>query len=274
MPSGTAFNDSCRPDHHRGNFAATACVASSTRSFICYARAAPGAVSPPISRPGKQSIITLYQICRGSCRKRRRNPGFKGYRLTPSYNHPNQLGIRQFCRTGLWTHLYRELRVAERRRAGKDPHPSAAIMDAQSVKTVEESAHISGFDAHECIKGRKRHLLVDTLGLPIALYVTPADMHDTQGARQLLAGLKYFVPRLKKIWADAAYRGKELADWCKAQGDWDLEVVERTPGMHGFAVLPKRWIVERTFAWLSHNRRLSKSSYAAVKPAPPAGQGR
>jgi putative transposase len=131
-------------------------------------------------------------------------------------------------------------------------------MDAQSVKTVQESARISGYDAHTCVKGRKRHLLVDTLGLPLSVYVTPADMHDTQGARRLLAGLKYFVPRLKKIWADAAYRGQELADWCKAQGEWDLEVVERTPGVRGFAVLPKRWIVERAFGWLSHNRRRSK----------------
>jgi transposase len=130
---------------------------------------------------------------------------------------------------------------------GKDAHPSAAIMDSQSVKTVEESAGIRGFDAHKHVKGRKRHLLVDTLGLPLSVYVTPADMHDTQGARRLLAGLNYFVPRPKTIWADAAYRGQELADWCKAQEDWDLEVVERTPGVRGFAVVPKRWIVERTF---------------------------
>ncbi len=73
-------------------------------------------------------------------------------------------------------------------------------------------------------------------------------MHDTQGARRLLAGLNYVVPRLKKIWADAAYRGQELADWCKAVGDWDLEVVQRTPGARGFAVQPKRWVVERTHA--------------------------
>ncbi len=131
-------------------------------------------------------------------------------------------------------------------------------MDAQSVKTVEESARISGFNAHRCVKGRKRHLLVDTLGLPISVYVTPEDMHDTQGARRLLAGLKLFLPRLKKIWANAAYRGKELADWCQAHGDWDLEVVERTPGVRGFRVLPKRWVVERTFGWLSRNRRTSK----------------
>jgi putative transposase len=131
-------------------------------------------------------------------------------------------------------------------------------MDSQSVKTVEESARIRGFDAHKCVRGRKRHLLVDILGLPLMVYVTPADMHATQGARRLLAGLKYFVPRLKKIWADAAYRGQGLADWCKAEGDWELEVVQRTPGVRGFAVLPKRWIVERTFGWLSRNRRLSK----------------
>jgi putative transposase len=126
------------------------------------------------------------------------------------------------------------------------------------VKTVEESARIRGFDAHKHVKGRKRHLLVDTLGLPLSVYVTPADMYDTHGARQLLAGLKYFVPRLKTIWADAAYRCQELADWCKAHGDWDLDVVERAPGVCGCAVVPKRWIVERAFGWLSRYRRLSK----------------
>jgi putative transposase len=141
---------------------------------------------------------------------------------------------------------------------GKDVHPSAAIMDSQSVKTVEESARIRGYDVHKHVKGRKRHILVDTLGLPISVYVTPADLHDTQGARRLLASLKYFVPRLKTIWADAAYRGQDLADWCKAQGDWDLDVVERAAGVRGFAIVPKRSIVERTFGWLSKYRRMSK----------------
>jgi putative transposase len=126
------------------------------------------------------------------------------------------------------------------------------------VKTVEESASISGFDAHKHVKGRKRHLLVDTLGLPLSIYVTPADVHDTVGARRLLAGLAPLVPRLKKIWADAAYRGKELADWCLTEGEWELEVVERSAGTRGFSVKPRRWVVERTFGWLSRSRRLSK----------------
>jgi transposase len=184
------------------------------------------------------------------------------WRYLPS-NFPPWQGVyyhfRQFCRTGLWTHLWRALRDAERRRVGRNPEPSAAIMDSQSVKTVEESARIRGYDAHKCVKGRKRHLLVDTLGLPITSYVTPADVHDTVGARKLLGGLAFFVPLLQKIWVDAAYRGKELAEWCRQQGDgWELEVVERTPGTRGFSIQPRRWVVERSFAWLNRNRRLAK----------------
>jgi putative transposase len=143
-------------------------------------------------------------------------------------------------------------------RQGRHPDPSAESRDSQSVKTVEESSGICGYDAHKHIKGRKRHLLVDTLGIPISIYVTPADTHDTKGARCLLAGLKFFVPRLKKIWADAAYRGQELAEWCQATGDWELEVVERPSGTRGFSVVPRRWVVERTFSWISRNRRMSK----------------
>jgi putative transposase len=116
------------------------------------------------------------------------------------------------------------LQRAERERVGRHPDPSAAIMDSPSMKTVEESARIRGDDAHKRVKGRKRHLLVDTVGLPIASYVTPADVHDTVGAYKLLGGLASFVPRLKKIWAHAAYRGKELAEWCRQQGaGWELE---------------------------------------------------
>jgi putative transposase len=159
---------------------------------------------------------------------------------------------------GLWSLILKVLHAAERKRVGKDPQPKAAILDSQSVKTVEESAHPSGYDAHKNVKGRKRHLLVDTLGLPLSIYVTPADIQDRAGARLLLAGLKPLVPRLEKIWADGAYSGKELARWCEEQGGWEIEVVERDKEVRGFDVLPKRWIVERTFGWLGRNRRLAK----------------
>ena len=160
--------------------------------------------------------------------------------------------------TGSWFLILKAVCVAERKRVGKNPQPTAAIMDSQSVKTVEESAHPSGYDAYKNIKGRKRHLLVDTLGLPLSVYVTPADVQDRVGARRLLAGLKPFVPCLKKIWADGAYTGEKLAGWLKEQGGWELEIVERSADTEGFAALPHRWIVERTLSWVMRNRRLSK----------------
>jgi putative transposase len=96
------------------------------------------------------------------------------------------------------------------------------------------------------------------LGLPLSIYVSPADVQDRAGARSLLAGLKPLVPRLKKIWADGAYSGKDLANWCQERGGWKLEVVERDREAEGFEVLPKHWIVEGTFGWLGKSRRLSK----------------
>jgi putative transposase len=166
----------------------------------------------------------------------------------------------------VWHLLYTALHRADRQRVGRDPNPTAGILDSQSVKTVEESAQIRGYDAHKCVKRRKRHLLVDTLGLPIACYVTPADVHNTVGARQLLGGLASLTPRLKKIWADAAYRGKDLAAWCRKQGNgWELEVVERCPGTRGFSTQPRRWVIERSFAWLSRNRRMAKDYERTVQ---------
>ncbi len=164
--------------------------------------------------------------------------------------------FRRFRLSGVWSGILTALRQAERVRVGKNSQPSAAIMDAQSVKTVEESACISGYDGHKRVKGRKRHLLVDTLGLPVSIYVTPADAHDQVGAHYLLAGLKPLVPRLQKIWADGAYTSKKLARWCEQYGGWELEIVGRDPEAQGFAVQPRRWVVERSFAWLVRNRRL------------------
>lgn len=175
--------------------------------------------------------------------------------------------FRRFRLSGMWHCIFTILRTEERKRAGKDPNASAAIMDSQSIKTTEEcgkpgsdgyDAQANGYDAHKNVKGRKRHLLVDTLGLPLSIYVTPADVQDRVGARRLLSGSKLLVPRLKKIWADGAYGGDPLSQWCQDEGGWDLEVVERNKEDSGFQVIPKRWIVERTFSWICQYRRMSK----------------
>ena len=166
--------------------------------------------------------------------------------------------FRRLRLSGLWHRAFAILRAPERKRAGKAPDASAVIVDSQSMKPTEEGAASNGYDAHKNLKGRKRHFLVDTLGLPLSVYVTPADVQDRAGARLLLAGLGLLVPRLKKIWADGAYSGKELAKWCEEQGGWELEVVERDREAKGFEVVSKRWIAERTFAWLRMDRRLAK----------------
>ena len=166
--------------------------------------------------------------------------------------------FRRFRLRGLWSLLLKALRAAERKRVGKDPQPSAAIIDSQSVKTVEESANTSGYDAHKNVKGRKRHLLVDTLGLLLSVYVSPANVQDRAGAQCLLAGLKALLPRLKKIWADGAYTGEKLAGWLEEQCGWELEIVKRSGDTEDFVVMAHRWIVERTLGWLMRNRRLSK----------------
>lgn len=214
---------------------------------------------PPLSKQGRPRMHPLRRILdavvyllRTGCAWRYLPSDFPPWR-TVSYH------FRRFHLRGIWHLLYSALHRAERERVGRDPDPSAAIMDSKSVRTVEESAHIRGYDAHKCVKGRKCYLLVDTLGPPIASHVSPADVHGTVGARQLLAGLAVFVPRLTRIWADAAYRGKELAEWCQRQGKGlDLEIAEREPGTRGFSVQPSRWVVERGFAWLLRHHRPAK----------------
>src|SRR5919112_5862118 len=145
--------------------------------------------------------------------------------------------FRRFRLSGLWHRAFAMLRAAPRKRVGKDPDASTAIVGLPEHENHREGAGSNGYDAHKNVKGRKGHLLVDTLGLPLSIYVTHADVQDRVGARLLLAGLGPLVPRLKKIWADGAYSGKELAKWCEEQGGWELEVVERDKEAKGFEVL-------------------------------------
>jgi putative transposase len=147
---------------------------------------------------------------------------------------------------GVWHRDHEALRRTVRRRAGRDPEPSAVIMDSQGGKSTEESGLIKGYDGGKQVKGRKRHLLVDTMGLLLSTDVTPANTSDQEGARLLLAGLKPLVPRLELVRADGAYRGEALATWCDTTGGWRLEIITRHSPVEGFVVRPCGWIVERT----------------------------
>ena len=157
---------------------------------------------------------------------------------------------------GTWAHINAALRAEVREAEDRNSQPSAAILDSQSVKTTSVKG-VRGYDAGKKIKGRKRHILVDTIGLLLVVVVHAADIQDRDGTKLVLKQAKDLFPRLLLIWADGGYAG-QLIDWVKAACGWVLEIVKRDPDVKGFKVLPRRWVVERTFGWLTHYRRLSK----------------
>jgi len=165
-------------------------------------------------------------------------------------------------RRGVWTRLLDKLRRKARKDQGKNEAPSAMIVDSQSVRTVSHGAQ-RGYDAGKKVKGRKRHIAVDTLGLPWAIAVHSAGIQDRTGVKLLLLRLFTRLACTLTVFADAAYTGK-LAPWMKDMFGWTLEVVHKGKDK-AFHVLPKRWIVERSFGWLGHYRRLSKDY--EIRPA-------
>jgi putative transposase len=165
--------------------------------------------------------------------------------------------FHRWVRQGLWQKindtLRRRLRLQEGRTAEE---PSAAVIDSQSAKSSRTSG-TRGYDAGKKIKGIKRHLVVDTLGLMLLVVVHSAGIQDRDGAKLVLERGKSLWPRLQLVWADGGYAGK-LVDWTWSVCGWILQIVKRSDDAKGFVVLPRRWVVERTFAWLSNYRRLSR----------------
>jgi len=211
---------------------------------------------PPPKKTGRKPIDkrwiidAILYVLRTSCQWRNLPHDFPKWKTV--YNN-----FLKWRNDGTWKRIHDALVPQVRKALGKEATPTVAIIDSSSAATTEVGGTQRGYDAGKKVSGRKRHIVVDTLGLILSVVVHAASIQDQDGAKLVLHNIKDIFETLKVIFADSAYKRSGLPDWVEKLG-CVLQPVLRPVNVDGFVVLPKRWIVERTFAWLKKYRRHSK----------------
>lgn len=197
-------------------------------------------------------LNAIFYVLRTGCQWRELPESFPPWRTVYHYH-------RLWSLNGIWEKINEELREVLRQLEGRNPRPSAVIMDNQTAKTTEVGGE-RGYDGHKRINGRKRFLLVDTLGLLLKAKVMPANLAETKIAQLALESADQQLPEVEIAWGDQGFGGEDFCSWLKETLGWELNITQgiSKPGKPDFKVAPRRWVVERTIAWICRNRRMAR----------------